>query len=90
MLYYSTNPSVTTVCSLREKVERIANKVMNTSAFSYARNELYRNSHYSSSSFEQDVKDMVARELRLNKDDRAKKLSSLHNAVVKHIVRKFC
>lgn len=90
MLYYSTNPSVTTVCSLREKVERIANKVMGTSAFSYARNELYRNNHYSSSSFEQDVKDMVARELRLNKDDRAKKLSSLSKAVVKRIVQQFC
>lgn len=90
MLYYSTNPSVPTICSLREKVERIANKVMGTSAFSCARNELYRNSHYSSSSFEQDVKDMVARELRLNKDDRAKKLSSLSKAVVKRIVQQFC
>lgn len=88
MLYYSTNPTVTTVCSLQEKVERIATKIVATSEFSAARREYYNNKHYGYYSFKQDVEDMVRRELRMT-GDRVKKLARLHNEVVNCIIRKY-
>lgn len=89
MLCYSTNPSLQTVYSLRQKVERIANEVMLTHEFSAMRTELYRNKNYSCSSFEQDVKDLVFRHLRMEKDDRAKRLAKLHASVCKEILSNY-
>lgn len=88
MLYYSTNPTVTTVCSLQQKVERIATKVASTSEFSAARREYYNNKYYGYTSFKDDVSDMVEHELRMT-GDRAKKLARLHNEVVKCIMREY-
>ena len=89
MLYYSTNPSVKTVCSLHQKVERIADEVMLTAEFSAMRTELYRDHNYSCSSFEQDVKDLVFRYLHLEKADRKQKLAALYNAVCREIIRNY-
>ena len=88
MLYYSTNPNIVTVSSLDQKVERIANKVMLSQEFAAARTDYYSSNSYSHSSFKKDVEDMVFRELRMNKDDRAKRLANLHSRVVNYIMRK--